>query len=80
METISNYKELISFLRSNYDRLSNEDVKRILAETLQVYIYRKPESLERLIERVEAHGLMLESLPANHEAPLFLINEDNELL
>jgi hypothetical protein len=80
MATITNYKELNSFLSANYDNISDSDLKRILAESLGVYIYRKPEHLEKLLERIEAHGQYLETLPPEAEAPLFLITKDDELI
>jgi hypothetical protein len=80
MAIITNYKELNSFLSANYDNISDSDLKRILAESLAVYIYRKPEDLDKLLERIEAHGQYLETLSPEAEAPLFLITKDDELI
>jgi hypothetical protein len=73
--TINNYTDLMEFMRINYDKLSNEDYKRIMRETMLVYEYSKPSTLEETLERVETHGKYLESLPANHEPPLFIVTE-----
>jgi len=72
---ISNYTELIEFLKTNYDHLSNSDYIELMSSTLGVYENTKPKDLDKLIERITTHGIYLEQLPIGQERPLFWLIE-----
>lgn len=70
---ISSTGELIAFLREHFAELTNEQYCEIMENTLQVYEHSKPADLEALINRIQTHGAYIDQLPADNEAPLFLI-------
>jgi capsid portal protein len=79
---IANYKDLIEFIKINYQHLTDADYIELMSSTLGVYEHSKPNDLDKLIERITMHGMYLEQLPTNHERPLFWIveNESNVFL
>lgn len=79
---IANYKDLIEFIKINYQHLTDADYIELMSSTLGVYETTKPKDLDKLIERITTHGIYLEQLPTNHERPLFWIveNESNVFL
>lgn len=79
---IANYKDLIEFIKINYQHLTDADYIELISSTLGVYENTKPKDLDILIERITTHGMYLEQLPTNHERPLFWIveNESNVFL
>lgn len=72
---ISSTEELIAFLREHFAELTNEQYCEIMENTLQVYEHSKPEDLEALLNRIQTHGAYIDQLPADNEAPLFLVVE-----
>ena len=72
---ISSTEELIAFLREHFAELTNEQYCEIMENTLQVYEHSKPADLEALINRIQTHGAYIDQLPADYEAPLFLVVE-----
>lgn len=72
---ISSTEELIAFLREHFAELTNEQYCEIMENTLQVYEHSKPADLEALLNRIQTHGAYIDQLPADNEAPLFLVVE-----
>jgi hypothetical protein len=70
---ISSTDELIAFLREHYTKLTDKQYCEIMENTLQVYEHSKPADLETLLNRIQTHGAFIDQLPADYEAPLFLI-------
>ena len=70
---ISSTEELKAFLREHFAHLTNEQYCEIMENTLQVYENSKPADLEALLNRIQTHGEFIDQLPADYEAPLFLV-------
>ena len=70
--TISNASELKAFLIQNFDWILDIDYIEIMANTLGIYEYSKPNYLDKLLSRVDTHVAYLEKQPVSHETPLFL--------
>ena len=70
---ISNTEELKRFLIKHFEELSEDEYINIMANTLQVYEHGKPLDLEALLNKIDVHGAYINQLPADNEAPLFLI-------
>jgi hypothetical protein len=70
---ISSTGELITFLREHFEELTDEQYCEIMENTLQVYENSKPADLEALLNRIQTHGAFIDQLPADYEAPLFLV-------
>jgi hypothetical protein len=72
---ITNYKDLIEFIQTNFEHLTDADYIELMSSTLGVYEHSKPKDLDKLIERITTHGMYLEQLPTDNERPLFWIVE-----
>jgi hypothetical protein len=70
---ISSTDELIAFLREHFAQLTDKQYCEIMENTLQVYEHSKPADLKTLLNRIQTHGEYIDQLPADNEAPLFLI-------
>ena len=73
--TISNPTELKAFLIENFDWILDIDYIEIMANTLGIYEYSKPNDLDKLLSRIDTHATYLATQPLNHEMPLFWIVE-----
>ena len=72
--TIQTIDELLDFIETNYEKLSNEKYIELLKLTLQVYVSEKPSSKEISIQNIQSHYEYLETFAAGHELPLFMEN------
>lgn len=72
---ISNATELKAFLIQNFDLILDVDYIEIMANTLGVYEYSKPNDLYKLLSRIDTHAAYLATQPISHEMPLFWIVE-----
>jgi hypothetical protein len=70
--TIQTIDELLDFIETNYEKLSNEKYIELLKLTLQVYVFGKPKTKEEALEEILTHYKWIESFPAGHELPLFM--------
>ena len=70
--TIQTIDELLDFIETNYEQLSNEKYIELLKLTLQVYVFGKPKTKEETLEEIFNHYKFIESFPAGHELPLFM--------
>ena len=70
--TIQTIDELLDFIETNYEKLSNEKYIELLKLTIQVYVSEKPSSKEIAIKTIQSHYEYLETFPAGHELPLFM--------
>ena len=71
---IQTIDELLDFIETNFEKLSNEKYIELLNLTLQVYVSEKPSSKEIAIKTIQSHYEYLETFPAGHELPLFMEN------
>ncbi|MDA7762043.1 hypothetical protein N8927_02480 [Crocinitomicaceae bacterium] len=70
--TIQTIDELLDFIDTNYERLSDKDYKDLLKLTLQVYEFGKPPTKEETINRILSFYQRIEIQPDNYEIPLFM--------
>ena len=70
--TIQTIDELLDFIETNYEKLSNEKYIELLKLTIQVYVSEKPSSKEIAIQNIKSHYEYLETFPEGHELPLFM--------
>ena len=71
---IQTIDELLDFIETNYEKLSNEKYIELLKLTIQVYVSEKPSSKEIAIQNIQSHYEYLETFPGGHELPLFMEN------
>ena len=72
--TITTINELLTFLNSSWDKLSNEHYCDILQKTLGLYEFDKPKNKELAIKLIENHYAKIKN--SNSELPLFLHDEN----
>jgi len=72
---ITNYKDLIEFIQTNFEHLTDADYIELMKSTLGVFEHSKPNDLDKLIERITTHGMYLDQLPTGYERPLFWVVE-----
>ena len=70
--TIQTIDELLDFIETNYEKLSNEKYVELIRLTLQVYVFGKPKTKEEALEQILEHYKFIESFPSGHEIPLFM--------
>lgn len=70
--TIQTIDELLDFIETNFEKLSNEKYIELLKLTIQVYVSEKPSSKEIAINTIQSHYEYLETFPEGHELPLFM--------
>tara|TARA_R100000734_G_C3311928_1_gene102861 strand:- start:1472 stop:1687 length:216 start_codon:yes stop_codon:yes gene_type:complete len=69
---IQTIDELLDFIETNYEKLSNEKYVELIRLTLQVYVFGKPKTKEEALEQILEHYKFIESFPSGHEIPLFM--------
>jgi uncharacterized protein YihD (DUF1040 family) len=72
--TITTINELLTFLNSSWDKLSNEHYCEILEKTLGVYEFDKPKNKDLAIKLIENHYTKIKQM--KQELPLFLEYEN----
>ena len=70
--TIQTIDELLDFIDTNYEKLSNEKYIELLKLTLQVYVFGKPKTNEEALEEIFNHYKFIETFSIGHELPLFM--------
>ena len=70
--TIQTIDELLDFIETNFEKLSNEKYIELLKLTIQVYVSEKPSSKEIAIKTIQSHYEYLETFPEGYELPLFM--------
>ncbi len=70
--TIQTIDELLDFIETNYEKLSNEKYVDLIRLTLQVYVFGKPKTKEEALEEIFNHYKFIEAFPSGHEIPLFM--------
>jgi len=69
---IESIDELLDFIETNYEKLSNEKYVDLIRLTLQVYVFGKPKTKEEALEQILENYKFIESFPSGHEIPLFM--------
>ena len=61
--------ELIEFIEIHFDKLTKEKYCELIRMTLQVYVFRKPQKKEKVLEQILTHHKWVESFPIGYEIP-----------
>ena len=69
---IQTIDELLDFIETNYEKLSNEKYIELLKLTLQVYVSEKPSSKEKAIDRLLDLYSFTQKYDSVTEMPLFV--------
>ena len=51
--------ELIEFIEIHFDKLTKEKYCELIRMTLQVYVFRKPQKKEKVLEQILTHSFFL---------------------
>ena len=70
--TIQTIDELLDFIETNYERLSDKAYVDICRSTMQLYEYRKPDTKEATIKRLTDLYSFSLNYSSVHDMPLFL--------
>ena len=70
--TIQTIDELLGFIDTNYERLSDKAYVDICRSTMQLYEYKKPDTKEATLDRILDLYTFSEQYKSIQELPLFL--------
>ena len=70
--TIQTIDELLDFIDTNYERLSDKAYVDICRSTMQLYEYKKPDTKEATLDRIAQLYNFSLAYPTIQETPLFL--------
>ena len=76
--TISNKDELVQFMQTYFDELTDIQYIEIMSSTLGIYESEKPNDLSQLLRNIDEYGAYLETLPPDVETPLFWYDENEK--
>ena len=71
LETID---ELLDFIDTNYEKLSDKNYVDLCRSTMQLYEYKKPDTKEKALTRIKELNNFANSYSSVHELPLFMEN------
>ena len=69
---IKTIDELLDFIETNYERLSDKAYVDICRSTMQLYEYKKPDTKEATLKRIKELNNFANSYSSIHELPLFM--------
>jgi len=69
---IENIENLIEFVDTHYDKLTDEQYVTLCRETMHLYEYRKPRTKEATLDRILDLYAFSEQYKSIQELPLFL--------
>jgi hypothetical protein len=72
---IESIEDLLSFIDTNYERLSDKGYVDICSSTMYLYEYKKPDTKEATLDRITQLYNFSLAYPNIKERPLFLIND-----
>ena len=70
--TIQTIDELLDFIETNYDKLSDKNYVDLCRSTMHLYEYRKPSTKEKTLERIKKLYELNQKYDSVTELPLFL--------
>ena len=70
--TIQTIDELLDFIDTNYERLSDKAYVDICRSTMHLYEYKKPDTKEATLKRIKELNNFANSYSSIHEIPLFM--------
>ena len=69
---IQTIDELLDFIEINFEKLSNKAYVDICRTTMHLYEYRKPDTKEKALERINKLYAFAQNYTSVHDMPLFL--------
>ena len=72
--TIETIDELLDFIDTNYERLSDKAYVDICRSTMHLYEYNKPDTKEKALQRIRELYTFTQSYSSVQELPLFPMN------
>ena len=72
---IESIEDLLNFIETNYERLSDKAYVDICRSTMYLYEYKKPDTKEATLNRIAQLYEFSLQYPTVTERPLFLIND-----
>ena len=72
---IESIEDLLNFINTNYERLSDKAYVDICRSTMYLYEYKKPDTKEATLNRIQDLYEFSLQYPTVTERPLFLIND-----
>ena len=70
--TIQTIDDLLNFVDSNYDNLSDTQYIEICRTTMHLYEYRKPQTKQMALERINELYKLAQKYESVQDMPLFL--------
>jgi hypothetical protein len=70
--TIQTIDELLDFIETNYERLSDKAYVDICRSTMHLYEYKKLDTKEATLKRIKELNNFANSYSSIHELPLFM--------
>ena len=72
MSRIETIDELLDFIDTNYERLSDKAYVDICRSTMHLYEFEKPSTKESTLKRIKELNNFANSYSSIHELPLFM--------
>ena len=69
---IRTIEDLLKFVDTNFNKLSNEQYVELCSHTMNLYEYRKPHTKEKALERINKLYAFAQNYTSVHDMPLFL--------
>ena len=76
MSRIETIDELLDFIDTNYERLTEKAYIDICRSTMQLYEYKKPDTKEATLKRIQELYEFTSSYENLTDTPLFLLNDN----
>ena len=70
--TIQTIDELLDFIDTNYEKLSDKNYVDLCRSTMQLYEYKKPDTKEKALQRIRELYTFTQSYSSVQELPLFM--------
>ena len=71
--TIQTIDELLDFIDTNYEKLSDKNYVDLCRSTMQLYEYKKPDTKEKALTRIKELYSLNQKYTSVQEMPLFLL-------
>ena len=71
--TIQTIDELLDFIDTNYEKLSDKNYVDLCRSTMQLYEYKKPDTKEKALTRSKEVYSLNQKYTSVQEMPLFLL-------
>ena len=69
---IESINDLLEFIETKYEKLSDKNYVDLCRSTMQLYEYKKPDTKEKALTRIKELNNFANSYSSVHELPLFM--------